>query len=61
MRWIGALVFLSIFLRAMFYIGQEIYVVHELEPFDWVAVPIGLVALYLSFMYFKRIFQPESK
>lgn len=59
MRWIGALVCLSIFLRAVFYVGHRIYVMHGLEPFDWVAIPIGLVALYLSYMFFKKIFQRE--
>lgn len=61
MRWVGALVCLSIFLRAVFYIGSKIYLTRSLEPFDWVAVPIGLVALYLSYMFFKKIFQRESK
>lgn len=61
MRWVGALVCLSIFLRSVFYIGLKIYVTHGLEPFDWVLVPIGLVALYLSYMFFKKIFQRESR
>ena len=59
MRWVGALIFLSIFLRAVFYVGYKAYVTHGLEPFDWVAIPIGLIALYLSYMYFKKIFQRQ--
>jgi|GEM_PF-5586492 hypothetical protein len=61
MRWVGALVCLSIFLRAVFYIGSKIYVTGGLEPFDWVAVPIGLVALYLSYMFFKKIFRKRGQ
>lgn len=60
MRWVGALIFLSIFLRSVFYMGYKFYVTRELELFDWVALPIGLVSLYLSYMYFKKIFQRES-
>ena len=61
MRWVGALIFLSIFLRAVFYMGHKIYVTHGLEPFDWVAAPTGLVALYISYMYSKKISQREPK
>jgi hypothetical protein len=55
-RWVGALVFLSIFVRTVFYLASRIYVARSLEPFDWVAVPIGFLALYLSHMFFKKIF-----
>lgn len=55
-RWVGALICLSIFLRAAFYVGYKFHVTGGLDSYDWVAVPIGLVALYLSYMFFKKIF-----
>jgi hypothetical protein len=55
-RWIGALFCLSIFLRACFYIAYKLHVTHALAPIDFIAALIGLVCLYLSCMYFKKIF-----
>lgn len=62
MRWFLALFFLSVSLRSFFYLGHKFYRVHSVELFDvMVMVPLGLFALGLSYMYFKKIFQREPK
>ena len=54
--WLLAMIFASIVARCMFYLGYKAYLSVGFEPFDWVAVPIGLVCAYISYMYFRRIF-----
>jgi hypothetical protein len=41
-------------------LGYKLYATHTLALADFVAVPIGLVAVYLRHMYFKKIFSPEN-
>ena len=57
--WVGMLIFLSIFSRAMYYLYYKAFVAHALVGVDWVAGPIGLVALFICYMYFRRIFTPR--
>ncbi|MEH6418623.1 hypothetical protein [Pseudomonas sp. CGJS7] len=56
LTWIGALFFLSIFLRCTFVLGSKLYAGESISGAPLVVVPIGLVALYICYMYFKRIF-----
>jgi len=59
-KWIGAIFFLLIFARVAFYTGHKAYLGYKLDPFDLVLIPIGVVALFLSYMYFKKIFGQED-
>ena len=54
--WIGALICVSIALRAAFYLGAKVYFGAGFNSYDWAAVPIGLVAAYIGYMYLRRIF-----
>ena len=54
--WIGALICASIAFRAAFYLGAKAYFGAGFSLYDWVAVPIGLVAAYIGYMYLRRIF-----
>ena len=55
MDWVGALICISIVLRAGFYFGSKAYFGTGFGSYDWVAVPIGLVAAYIGYMYLRRI------
>ena len=54
--WIGALISVAIVLRAAFYLGAKAYLDQGFDSFDWAAVPLGLVATYIGYMYLRRIF-----
>lgn len=54
--WIGALICVAIALRAVFFLGAKAYFGVSYDAFDWVLVPIGLVAGYIGYMYLRRIF-----
>lgn len=56
-RFISGLFFSLIFARSCFYLGSKLYFEQNIDGYDWIVVPIGLVSLYLSYMYFKKIFQ----
>lgn len=58
-RWICVVAFFSIFLRCFLYLGYGLYA-GGLDPFDWVAVPVGLVSLYLSYMFLKKVLRLKS-
>jgi len=61
MRGIGAVFFLSIFFRAVFYLCFTFYVIHKLANVDFVAIPIGILSLYLSYLYFRQIFRKDAE
>ncbi|MFC3552510.1 hypothetical protein ACFOLC_16035 [Lysobacter cavernae] len=54
--WIGALICVAIVLRAAFYLGAKAYFGAGFDLYDWVAIPIGMVAAYIGYMYLHRIF-----
>lgn len=59
--WIGLLIFVSISLRSVFYIFYKAFIENDLNGLDWVAAPIGLVSLYIAYMYYRRLFPAKLK
>lgn len=59
--WFYALLCLTIFLRAMFYLAHKLYVTGSVDAYDLAAIPIGLVSLYLSYMFFRDIVNRPRK
>lgn len=58
--WFGALLFLSFFLRALFYLGFRVYNDIPITGYDYTAIPIGIISAYLSYMYFRKIYRQEE-
>ncbi|MGO1002168.1 hypothetical protein [Lysobacter sp. CA196] len=57
-RWFYALFTLSIFARCVFYVGIKLYLGEPISGTDAaVAGGIGAVSLYLSYMFFSKIFE----
>lgn len=59
--WFYAVLCLSIFLRALFYLGQKLHVVGSIDGYDLAAGLIGLVSLYLSYMFLRKIFSGRNE
>lgn len=58
-RSICAIALFLIFVRASLYLGYKL-ASQSAEPADWIAVPMGLMALYLSYMFFRTVFRGRS-
>ena len=60
MRWVGALISLSIALRAAYYLGYKFYMTRQVEGTDLILASLGLMALGVSWLYFKKLFGRQS-
>lgn len=57
-RWFYALFTLSIFVRCVFYVAIKLYLGEPISGMDVAtAGGIGAVSLYLSYMFFRKIFE----
>ena len=54
--WIGALIFISVLLRVVFYAGAKLYYGAEFDSFDFAMILIGAISGYIGYMYLRRIF-----
>ena len=61
LTWLGALFFLSVFLRCAYVLGLKWYAGESISGAPSILVPIGLAALYMSYLYLKGFLRDRAR